>query len=97
MDNNFALSNRSLQYYVIAKRWSSDLEFYDFELDFLDSLLKSKITQQLNQIYKDRLKYMLDGLHSLKDTIRQTGILLQMQLKLFDMMAEVSCRKIFWN
>jgi hypothetical protein len=88
MDNNFALSNRSLQYYVIAKRWSSDLEFYNFELDFLVGLLKSNITRQSDQLYQHSLKNMLDGLHCITDTVLQTDVLLQKQLKQLEMMAE---------
>ena len=34
-----SLSSRSLQYYVISRKWLSDLEFYKFETVFLHSLL----------------------------------------------------------
>lgn len=34
------LSARSLQYYIIAKRWSADLDFFRIEKDFFKELLK---------------------------------------------------------
>ena len=39
METITSLSARSLQYYAIAKKWSSDLEFYKCETKFLRSLL----------------------------------------------------------
>jgi hypothetical protein len=39
METITSLSARSLQYYVIAKKWGSDIEFYKYETKFLRSLL----------------------------------------------------------
>ncbi|HVV53819.1 MAG TPA: hypothetical protein VHC47_00755, partial [Mucilaginibacter sp.] len=39
METINSLSARSLQYYVISKRWSSDLQFFKFETGFLRRLL----------------------------------------------------------
>ena len=39
METTLSISSRSLQYYVIAKKWSSDLEFFRLETAFLQKLL----------------------------------------------------------
>jgi len=39
METTNSLSSRALQYYVIARKWGSDLEFYKFETGFLRTLL----------------------------------------------------------
>jgi len=39
METINSLSSRALQYYVIARKWGSDLEFYKFETGFLRTLL----------------------------------------------------------
>ena len=41
METLNSLSARSLQYLVIAKKWSADLEFYKFEIKFLRALLEN--------------------------------------------------------
>lgn len=39
METMLPISSRSLQYYVIAKKWSSDLDFFRLEAGFLHRLL----------------------------------------------------------
>src|SRR5579859_762865 len=39
METITGISSRSLQYFVIARKWRSDLEFYRFETGFLRTLL----------------------------------------------------------
>lgn len=52
MDSTISLSTRSLQFYMIAKRWLSDVKFLRFEIDFLDSLLTTYYNEDL--IYVDK-------------------------------------------
>ena len=42
METNTGLSSRSLQYYAIARKWASDIEFYSFELTFFQKLLDER-------------------------------------------------------
>jgi hypothetical protein len=43
MQPTTSMSARSLQYYVIARRWLSDLEFFKIETSFLQKLLDKHI------------------------------------------------------
>lgn len=45
MEFMLPVSSRSLQYYVIARRWLSDLEFFRLESGFLHQLLDRYITR----------------------------------------------------
>lgn len=56
METLNSLSARSLQYFVIAKKWSSDLEFYKVEIKFLRSLLENNYFILQNNGEKDTLK-----------------------------------------
>ena len=50
------LSARSIQYLVIARKWSSDLEFYKLEIKFLRSLLGVNFISLLNNGDKEIVK-----------------------------------------
>jgi hypothetical protein len=39
MESTTTMSVRSLQYYVIARRWASDLDFFKIEAAFLHHLM----------------------------------------------------------
>ncbi|MGZ3873813.1 MAG: hypothetical protein ACXVJD_12900, partial [Mucilaginibacter sp.] len=45
MESTPAISARSLQYYVIARRWASDLEFFRIETAFFHRLINDYILQ----------------------------------------------------
>lgn len=73
METLLPVSSRSLQYYVIAERWSSDLEFFRLETDFLRQLLDRYISrlqdgEHLHKLVKaakdlaDLQKLEVDGL-----------------------------------
>lgn len=48
-------SSRTLQYYVMAKRWASDLEFFRMEIGFLQQLLDQRISRPQVQEHIDQL------------------------------------------
>lgn len=54
MQPTTSMSARSLQYYVIARRWLSDLEFFKIETSFLQKLLDKHIAnlQDTGHIHK---------------------------------------------
>ena len=54
MEPLLPVSSRSLPYYVIVKRWSSDLEFFRLETDFLRQLLDRYISrlQDVEHLHK---------------------------------------------
>ena len=82
------MSTRSLQYYVIAKKWFSDLQFYKIETAFFHSLIEDHF------IYLSGAKYVLDLRHLNSDLILldrdidETEGLLGGQIKHVELMAE---------
>ena len=69
MENVTEMSDRSAQYYVIAKRWKSDLEFFKIESSFLSRLKQDYYftrltdynnTEQLQKAGEHLLKLQLD-------------------------------------
>lgn len=79
-------SSRPLQFYVIAKRWASDLEFFKLESNFLQQLLERYVHRlqdepQLGQLIKANRD--LQELEKMVDTE-----LLDRQLTQLELMAE---------
>lgn len=86
MQSTTSMSARSLQYYVIARRWLSDLEFFKIETSFLQRLLDKHIAnlQDANHIHK--LIAAGKALKHLEDT--EVEELLTRQVRLLELMSE---------
>ncbi len=91
METLLPVSSRSLQYYVIAKRWSSDLEFFRLETDFLRQLLDRYISrlQDVEHLHKlvKAAKYLAD-LQKLEVDELLAGQLTQLELMAEDVIPE---------
>jgi hypothetical protein len=86
MQANPSISARSLQYYVIARRWLSDLEFFKVETSFLQRLLDKHIAglQDMNHIHQ--LIATGKALKHLQDM--EVEELLTRQVRLLELMSE---------
>lgn len=56
METTPTFSAKSLQYYVIAKSWASDLEFFKMETSFLNRLLDEYFLRLYNRKLTDKVK-----------------------------------------
>lgn len=88
METLTKLSARSLEYYINARRWQSELDFFELEVDFLNKLIKECCGKnpdkvQLDQLLEDRAK--LSELINEKHQIRE---LLDQQLKILELLAQ---------
>lgn len=88
METLNSLSTRSLQYFVIAKKWSSDLEFYKIEIKFLRSLLENNYFVIQNNGEKDTLKRINNDLILLDAEKNQLEQALDEQIKQLELMSE---------
>ncbi|MES2265145.1 MAG: hypothetical protein V4520_00200 [Bacteroidota bacterium] len=79
-------SSRPLQYYVIAKRWASDLEFFRLENHFLQKLLDRYLGQLQDQPQFSQLVKAGNELHELEQMVDND--LFARQLKQLELMAE---------
>ncbi len=87
METMLSMSSRSLQYYVIAKRWLSDLEFFRIETGFLHLLLERNMLTHLND--RPRLKQLIAANRELKQLQELVkGDLLSGQITQLELMAE---------
>lgn len=86
METLLSVSSRSLQYYVIAKRWSSDLEFFRLETDFLQQLLDRYISHLQNREHLQKLVKAAKDLAELRKL--EVAGLLAGQLTQLELMAE---------
>lgn len=88
METTNAISARSLQYYVIARCWASDLEFFKIETDFLHRLLDDYRIRLTNNEHIDQLRLMSTRLVNLEQEEDQITELLTDQIKHLELMAE---------
>ena len=88
METTNAISARSLQYYVIARCWASDLDFFKIETDFLYRLLDDYRTRLTDYEHIDELRLMCTRLLKLEDDEVMIDELLTTQLKQFELMSE---------
>ncbi|MBS1520268.1 MAG: hypothetical protein JST50_04675 [Bacteroidetes bacterium] len=88
METLNSLSARSLQYFVIAKKWSSDLEFYKIEIKFIRSLLENNYFILQNNGEKDTLKRINNDLMLLDVEKNQLEQALNEQIKQLELMSE---------
>ena len=88
METLNSLSARSLQYLVIAKKWSADLEFYKFEIKFLRALLENNYFFLQNNGEKDTVKRINNDLMMLDVEKNQLERSLNDQIQLLELMCE---------
>ena len=88
MGTTTALSARSLQYYVIALRWVSDLEFFNIETAFLHRLIDEYFIRLSDKTYFEKLKLVGNNLLKLEKDKSRADNLLTKQLKQVELMAE---------
>lgn len=88
METITSLSARSLQYYAIAKKWSSDIEFYKHEIKFLRSLLDDSFFNTQNSTDRKKIAEINCELMELDVEKNQFERLLDEQLKELELMAE---------
>lgn len=88
MESLNGLSARSIQYLVIAKKWSSDLEFYNIEIKFLRSLLGVNFITLLNNGDKEIVKRINTDLSQLDEEKAKLEYSLNDQIKQLELMAE---------
>lgn len=81
------LSTRSLQYYVISKKWALDLEFFKFEINFLKQLTHEsfvKASEETTVI----LRQLRDNLLNLERDNEHAFELLEEQARRLELAAE---------
>jgi len=88
METLNSLSARSLQYFVIAKKWGSDLEFYTIEIKFIRSLLENNYFILQNNGEKDTVKRINDDLMRLDVEKNQLERALDEQIQQLELMSE---------
>ena len=88
MESTNGLSARSIQYLVIAKKWSSDLEFYKLEIKFLRSLLGVNFIALLNNGDKETVKRINSDLIQIEKDNKKLESSLTDQIKQLELMAE---------
>jgi hypothetical protein len=88
MESLNGLSARSIQYLAIAKKWSSDLEFYKLEIKFLRSLLGANFITLQNNGDKETVKRINNDLVLIDGEKTQLECLLDDQIKQLELMAE---------
>ncbi|QKJ33012.1 hypothetical protein HQ865_25755 [Mucilaginibacter mali] len=93
MEQTDSISARSLQYFVIAKRWRADLDFFKIESSFLRQLLDRYISRLQDSDHIRQLNAsgkLLDKLESLEVDDLLAGQLNQLELMAEDIIPEDS-------
>jgi len=88
MGTTTAMSARSLQYYVIARRWASDLEFFNIETAFFHRLMDDYFIRLCDKAYFEQFKHTGKELLKLEEESARASALLSLQLKHVELMAE---------
>lgn len=88
METATAISARSLQYYVIGKRWASDLEFFKIETAFLHRLLGDYFARMCDPVHVVQLNQVSKMLRKLEDDEKMTSELLKEQIVRVELIAE---------
>jgi predicted transcriptional regulator len=88
METLNALSARSLQYYVMAEHWASDLEFFKIESVFFDKLINEYFIAIGEASGTEALRNLLNKISRLKEDEQATAKMLTEQLQQLELMAE---------
>ncbi|CAN5180013.1 hypothetical protein BH09BAC6_BH09BAC6_36890 [soil metagenome] len=82
------MSARSLQYYVIDRRWASDLQFYNIETAFLLRLLDDYFIRINNQGQIHNLKALGKKIYQLESDICRCDQKLRQQIETLEQLSE---------
>lgn len=82
------MSARSLQYYVISRKWGSDLEFYKIETAFFRHIIEDYFISIAASGYVEEMKAINKELLLLDAEISTADKMLTSQLKQIELMAE---------
>ena len=82
------MSARSLQYYLIATRWASDLEFFKVETAFLHRLIEEYFIRLGGPKHIENFRKTGKALLKLEEDRNRADNLLTEQLKHLELMAE---------
>jgi hypothetical protein len=88
MGTTTAMSARSLQYYVIAKRWTTELEFFGLEIPFLYFLMDEYFMRLCEPACIKKFKQVITDLSKLETDRKNIKSLLGQQLSEITRMAE---------
>lgn len=88
METSAELSDRAQQYYVLSRRWESDLEFFKIETAFLHRLLDDYFVRLLNPVYFEDLKQTGAKLFDLEKDENELRKQLSAHLKQLELVAE---------
>jgi len=88
METLNAMSARSIQYYVISRKWSSDLSFYKIETAFLHRLIEDHFIMLSAPENIDALKTAGKKLLRLEVEISNADKVLADQIKQIELMTE---------
>lgn len=88
METSAELSARAQQYYVLSRRWESDLEFFKIETAFLHRLLDDYFVRLLNPVYFEDLKQTGARLFDLEKDESELRKQLSGHLKQLELVAE---------
>lgn len=88
METSSPISVRSLQYYVIARQWTSDLEFFRIETSFLHRLMDHQLLRSPTDSQRRSLIISGKSLLKLEREEQEAGTILADQLCQLELMAE---------
>jgi len=88
MENEIEISSRSEAYYVITRRWASDLEFFKIETNFLHRLQQDYFIRSTDEFTVEKLREISFQLVRLHDDMRSADSQLNSQLKKIEAIAE---------
>jgi len=88
METLTKLSARSLEYYINARRWKADLDFFKVEIVFFNWLISSHFMKFIDAVQQERLQKLQDKLAMIRKEKAQIKDLLNEQLKTLELLAE---------
>jgi hypothetical protein len=88
MDTKASISTRSIQFYVVATKWASDLNFFKIETGFFDRLLEKHFKNLFPSGSSGNLHEINQKLSGLEDELCHIEKKLYLQLREIELMAE---------
>lgn len=88
METLTTLSARSLQYYIVARRWSTELEFSRLEKAFLEALINELLVEPSNSPDDLNLNFSMSKLQALDTDFVKAETSVSEQLEKLELIAE---------
>jgi len=88
METLTTLSARSLQYYIVARRWSTELEFSRLEKAFLEALINEWLVEPSNSPHDLNLNFSMSKLQALDADFVKAETSVSEQLEKLELIAE---------